>query len=418
MVRVDQSEGQGNRQGNGIVTAYYNEFDPGAAAWLRELIRNGHIADGVVDERSILDVSASDLVGFTQCHFFAGIGGWSYALRLAGWPDDRPVWTGSPPCQPFSSAGARGGRDDERHLAPHFIDLVRACRPGMLFGEQVASAAVFGKVAKRSRGSVDVAPEWVWFDDLSDRLEAARYAVGASDIPAAGIGAPHIRQRTFFGAVRLADAVRGGQQGPGVVGRPCNPAPEVDREVDRVVDAGGDCGLADAGRAMLQSEQQLGSNGSAPTAIEGKAREQQRCGVSDRNSGASCGLAGPWRSFAEWFGVCWSDCDGPCTCWNREDAPDGYFWHDDEGWVDVIDFLRSPANISAELEPVRPGTPHSPWRDADWLFCRDGKWRPVEPGTFPLANGVSARVGRLRGYGNAIVPQAAAIFISEFEQCI
>jgi hypothetical protein len=91
------------------VTAYYNEIDPKAAAWLRELIKQGHIADGVVDERSIVDVSPDELRGFTQCHFFAGIGVWSYALRSAGWADDRPVWTGSCPCQPFSSAGRRGG---------------------------------------------------------------------------------------------------------------------------------------------------------------------------------------------------------------------------------------------------------------------------------------------------------------------
>lgn len=108
---------------------YYNEFDPGAAAWLRELIRAGLIADGEVDERSILDVSADDLRGFTQVHFFAGIGGWSYALRLAGWPDDRPVWTGSPPCQPFSAAGKQKGRDDARHLAPPFYQPGRGCPP-------------------------------------------------------------------------------------------------------------------------------------------------------------------------------------------------------------------------------------------------------------------------------------------------
>jgi DNA (cytosine-5)-methyltransferase 1 len=57
------------------------------------------------------------------------------------------------------------------------------------------------------------------------------------------------------------------------------------------------------------------------------------------------------------------------------------------------------------------GTIDSPWREADWLFCRDGKWRPVEPGTFPLAARTSTRVGRLRGYGNAIVPRLAAEFI-------
>jgi hypothetical protein len=54
---------------------------------------------------------------------------------------------------------------------------------------------------------------------------------------------------------------------------------------------------------------------------------------------------------------------------------------------------------------------NAPWGAADWLFCRDGRWRPVEPGTFPLAHGAPARVGRLRAYGNAIVPQVAAAFI-------
>lgn len=63
---------------------------------------------------------------------------------------------------------------------------------------------------------------------------------------------------------------------------------------------------------------------------------------------------------------------------------------------------------------MRAGPVNGFWRDADWLFCRDGKWRAVEPGTFPLAHGVPGRVGRLRAYGNAIVPQVAAKFIESF----
>ena len=107
---------------------YYNDNDPQAAAWLRELVSRGLIADGEVDERSILDVQPNDLKGFTQCHFFAGIGGWSYALRLAGVPDNTNLWTGSPPCQPFSNAGRREGKNDDRHLTPHFVGLVQIGR--------------------------------------------------------------------------------------------------------------------------------------------------------------------------------------------------------------------------------------------------------------------------------------------------
>ena len=119
------------------MTAYYNEHDAYAAAWLRNLIAGGHIAPGDVDARDIQDVTPDDLTGYTQCHFFAGIGGFSYALRLAGWPDDRPVWTGSCPCQPLSSAGQRKGAADERHLWPAFFRLITECRPATVIGEQV-----------------------------------------------------------------------------------------------------------------------------------------------------------------------------------------------------------------------------------------------------------------------------------------
>ena len=165
--------------------AYYNEIDKFAAAWLRELIADGLIADGEVDERSILDVRPDDLRGFTQCHFFAGIGGWSRALRLAGWPDDRPVWTGSCPCQPLSVAGQRKGHADSRHLWPAFHDLIAVCQPATVFGEQVAS-----KLGRE------------WLAGVRADLESSGYACGGADLCAAGVGAPHIRQRLWW----VADA--------------------------------------------------------------------------------------------------------------------------------------------------------------------------------------------------------------------
>jgi site-specific DNA-cytosine methylase len=124
---------------------YYNEFDPKAADWLRELIRQKLIPEGIVDQRSITEINPDELTQYIQCHFFAGVAGWSLALELAGWPPDRPVWTGSCPCQPFSSAGQGKGGSDDRHLWPAFFDLIRQCRPPIVFGEQVASALVVGK---------------------------------------------------------------------------------------------------------------------------------------------------------------------------------------------------------------------------------------------------------------------------------
>lgn len=169
--------------------ALYNEHDPFAAEWLRQLIAAGQIAPGDVDERSIEDVVPDDLRGYTQCHFFAGIGVWSYALRRAGWPDERPVWTGSCPCQPFSAAGKGAGFADERHLWPAFFHLIDLRRPPTVFGEQVASKDGLA-----------------WLDHVQVDLEGAGYAFGAKDLCAAGFGAPHIRQRLYFVATQGAGA--------------------------------------------------------------------------------------------------------------------------------------------------------------------------------------------------------------------
>jgi DNA (cytosine-5)-methyltransferase 1 len=191
------------------VAAYYNEFEPYAAEWLRNLIKAGYIPDGEVDTRSIVDVQPLELRGFTQCHFFAGIGGWGYALRLAGWPDDCPIWTGSCPCQPFSSAGKRAGTDDPRHLWPHFHRLIAANRPPVVMGEQVAGAAGYG-----------------WFDGVRADLAREDYASRGVNIPACAIGAAHIRQRLYWvssdslrvGSARHKQAARSGEMRQGWAG--------------------------------------------------------------------------------------------------------------------------------------------------------------------------------------------------------
>lgn len=173
---------------------WFNEIEPYAVEWLRNLIADGVLNGDRVEDANLLDLTPDDLDGVTRAHFFAGIGGWQQAMQLAGWPDDWNTWTASLPCQPFSSAGKRKGMDDERHLWPPFFKLVAECRPRIIVGEQVPSAIRLG-----------------WLDRVFDELEEEGYACGAVVLPACSVGAPHIRQRLWW----LAHAGRGDIRGDG-----------------------------------------------------------------------------------------------------------------------------------------------------------------------------------------------------------
>ena len=172
-----------------MTRAYYNESNPHAAAWLRNLLADGLLPPGDVDERPVQEVEPADLDGYRHCHFFAGIGGWALASTMAGWPAERELWTGSCPCQPFSTAGLGAGADDPRHVWPDFARLIRAARPALVMGEQVAGAA--GRA---------------WFDGVSADLDGAGYAARAVDIPACAVNAPIQRNRLYWLAVDVAGA--------------------------------------------------------------------------------------------------------------------------------------------------------------------------------------------------------------------
>lgn len=341
--------------------AYYNEIDPFAAQWLRNLIAGGHIAPGEVDERSIEDVTPDDLRGFTQCHFFAGIGVWSHSLRLAGWPDDKPVWTGSCPCQPFSAAGKGDGFADERHLWPHFFHLISERRPQHVFGEQVAS------------GNANT-----WFDLVQADLEGMGYAFGLVPFAAAGVGAPHIRERAYWVAYANSQ-IDDRRRHIGADGR------------NEHSDCSNPDGLADTHNDRQQSGCRPSCGSKCAEAGINPGRSIKACRLGDTNLPRLEGLGG-------------NDCAA-----GREGAT---------------------GPVAAPGVHMRALEVNGFWRDADWLLCRDGKWRPVEPGTFPLVDGSASRlgrvepgvarvassnrVGRLKGYGNAINAQAAAEFIRAY----
>jgi len=397
------------------MTAYYNEIDPHAAAWLRVLIQRGLVAPGDVDERSILEVKPDDLRSYTQCHFFAGIGGWSYALRLAGIPDDRSVWTGSCPCQPFSVAGKQRGSNDERHLWPAFFDLIRECGPASVFGEQVA-------------GSAGLA----WLDHVCSDLEDAGYAAAAADLCAAGAGAPHIRQRLYW-VGKLADTEStGGRAHTGAVssgtlaGLRNTQGGDIGRsqlEIRRLVDSGSNGALAHADGKQDHAtvarglHAELGSGGLAVALAHAESKRQRTDQPrTDRSAGLI--LEGPRTR---------GDCSDDGAACKLDDAQcSGLEGHG----ADLPTRRRERETGSA----AAPGVLDA-WADLAWIECSDGKARPTQRGIFPLAarlpkgmvrgsdpgaplnadENSEARVMRLRGYGNAIVPQIAAMFVMASE---
>ena len=413
------------------MTAYYNEHDRKAAAWLSELGKADLIPAGTIDTRDIQEVQPDDVRGFSECHFFAGIGGWPLALHLAGWPSTRPVWTGSCPCQPFSSAGKRKGHKDERDLWPDFFRLITECRPSVVFGEQVASADVVGteleaaflvavqagdyaranKLAKRLVASLSFHFHKRWLSRIRTSLEAEGYALRWKILGAHSAGSPHLRQRLFWVAYR---GINGRKQGTFESSR---------TQFDP-------SGCSDPGRLGLPfGEGPQGRGASLRGEPDDRGSREQACETGD--------AGGLEHAQGDGRGERGTESERGSIAARRE--PGGLGDTNGERFE-----KRSERDI---LSPRRIETSHRPdalrsgfWDAFEVIPCRDGKARRVprcaEPGVLGMADGlspelaavwaeisgchplaqgkVSGRVGLLRGFGNAIVPEVAAAFIRAF----
>lgn len=411
--------------------AYYNEFDEYAADWLENLIARGLIAPGVVDRRSIIDVRPDDLRGFRQCHFFAGIGVWSYGLRRAGVSDDTPLWTGSPPCQPFSAAGQRGGVDDERHLWPALFHLIGERRPERFFGEQVASKDGLG-----------------WLDLVLTDMENAGYAIWAVDTCSAGSGAPHIRQRLRICAYDLRSTAGGLQHASGDGRQQQRAEPggwgaASGRVIDGMASSHNDERRADL--AFGEPEGRTSDGRGGPTLRLDYSLSAGLEGLGDGHRPSTGQWERPLRPVASPSGVEWvadehGDGRGEAGERGASAGDDGLVGDGSIGGMAEYESLSRRAGLrdlgatghrgavlghrgAVRHQPNRPSPTNGFWGDADWLFCRDGSWRPVEPGTFPLVDGAAFRMGSggtfegksrkdmLKGYGNAVDAEATTDFI-------
>lgn len=201
-----------------------------------------------------------------------------------------------------------------------------------------------------------------WLDAVQADLENADYAFAGFDLCAAGFGAPHIRQRLFW--------------------------------------------VADADSEFMETPIERGQGGRIELADSGSLIGVDYAKCERRNTGRNRDYSGYVRQQSGAISEAGRLADTNSN--GRERRLSG--WESSK---------REVINGSAGCDSAARGTNavNGFWGSADWIFCRDGKWRPVKPGISPLVDGVAGRVGQLRAYGNAIVAPVAEAFIAAYLDC-
>jgi DNA (cytosine-5)-methyltransferase 1 len=187
-------------------------------------------------------------------------------------------------------------------------------------------------------------------------LEGASYAVGVCDLCAAGFGAPHIRQRLYFVGSSLDYAANSRYDS----------ARKCERRSSLLASRFEQSGIA--GSLEYAEGKQMG--------FPGRSRQPRKAG--ERGGMADNNNTGLSERISE-----------------RR--------------------VQQKALGSSEGKATQCcGLVNGFWSDAEWIPCIDGKSRPIEPGSSPLATGITNRVGKLRGYGNALCAPVAQSFIEAY----
>jgi DNA (cytosine-5)-methyltransferase 1 len=315
----------------------------------------------------------------------------------------------------FSASGKRGGFSDKRHLWPTWFRLIRELRPQHVFGEQTS-------------GKDGLA----WLDLVSSDLEGIGYTFGAADIPDCGFGAPHKRNRVYF----VADSKKCGSQE--LCQRNSEPLSRCGSmaQGDDTARCGSATGpMADPNGGTKQRSKPQSIEWTIPKAdgrvlaladAERSRRGGRRAGEAgaeskeiERPSGF-CATGALGDTARRGFGMRGS---APGKCGRVAQPGEPHELGDTaEPGFEIGSHPKDGSGIVGQERPTagNPGFTNGFWSDAEWLLCRpepkypEGRWRAVEPGTFPLATGTPNRVGRLRGYGNALCAPVAQAFIEAY----
>lgn len=343
------------------MTAVYNENDPFAAQWLRELIKTGEITQGDVIETDIRSLHGSDIAQYDQIHLFAGIGVWARAVRDTGLENENLI-SGSCPCQPFSVGKKGKGKSfeehtkDERHLWPHMrrvigeINEARVDPIPIVFGEQVHGSTSGEK----------------WFYQLvQPEMERKGYRCGAISLGSHSVGGAHKRQRLYWSAIHRDMA------NTGSFGR----YERAGKSTDRFI---GKTGEDIKSRSEVRD---VHSNSSTQTVSKS---------VADSNGSSNGCSKLQNKSERDTWGQR-----------NRHESDNDSVEHG----------LQRKSNDSI-------GHANSGYK---WVYCVDDTWRPIpsERAFRPLDDEPTpdlGRVGQIRGYGNAIDLRVATAYLTALKR--